>query len=586
MGLFCKKNTEQSGQPRRRSGCLKTVIICVVAYILLSVISGIILGKMMDSSVSLEENTVYVLKMEGTLVEQGVEDNPFSSLMSEMPGYTVEDKVGLDDLLSNIRLAKEDKRILGIVLRGGEMSMGQASAKALRDALIDYKTSGKFLIAYAESYSTTNYYVASVADQVLLNPVGSIDWNGLTAQKMYYKRLLDKIGIEMQIIKVGTFKSAVEPFIRTSMSEADREQTRLYVDGVWDVLRAGVAESRHLTTNELDALADRYMGLQDADTYLRCGLADSLIYAEQLDSLVKKLIGKKEYHMLTTSKLALVKRVEHKAEDEVAVLYAEGEITDDSGDGIVSKKLRRQISKIADDDDVKAVVLRVNSPGGSANASEEIWYALQRLQAKGKPVVVSMGDLAASGGYYISCGADYIYAEPNTLTGSIGIFGMIPSFAQLRDKVGLDIDGVKTNRHSDLSVNATYKGMNAEEQAMMQTMVERGYDLFTRRCAEGRKMSQDDIKKIAEGRVWLGRDAIRLGLVDELGGIEQAILKAVDLAELKDYKVTYYPEKKDFLTELMESFESSTPEERLVRKIREFCGKSRLMMWIDIPTIE
>ena len=587
MCFSCKRKNEDGQKPRRKHGCLWTLFICFLVYIGLSVLCGILFGSMMSSSTVLEPTSVYVLRMEGELVEQGPQDDPFGALFSDMPGYNAPQTVGLDDLRSNILLAKEDKNIKGIVLRGGDMLMGQASAKALRDALADFKQSGKFLIAYAENYSQTNYYVASVADKVLLNPVGTIDWNGLSAQKMYFKRLLEKIGVEVQIAKVGTFKSAVEPFIRTSMSEADREQTMLYVSGVWDVMKAGVAESRGLTLQQLDELADRYMGLQEAAMCVQSGLADSLVYVEQLDSLVCRLGGVKEYVTVTTSEMNSVKRIEHKAEKKVAVLYADGEINDSGKEGITTRKMRKQISKIRKDDDIAAVVVRVNSPGGSASASEDIWSALSTLQEKGKKVVVSMGDYAASGGYYISCGADYIFAEPNTLTGSIGIFGMIPSVARLRDKVGVDIDGVTTNRYSDINSNALYKGLNPSELAMVQRMVEHGYDLFTRRCAEGRGMAQDEIKRIGEGRVWLGKEAVKLGLVDELGGIDKAVLKAVDMAELTDYKVVYYPEKKDFLTELLESFESgSTTEEKLMQKIRTLCSRTRIMTWVDLPEIQ
>ncbi len=583
MSLF-KKN-QPSAEPRRY-GCLRSCLICFVVYLGLSVLCGILFGSLMDSSVKLKDDTVYVLKMKGTLVEQGPEDDPFGGVLEDMPYMNSDEVVGLDDLKENILFAKEDKRIRGIMLNVEGMSMGQASAKALRDALADFKQSGKFVYAYADNYSQMNYYVASVADIVMLNPVGSVDWNGLSAEKMYYKRLLEKVGIDMQIVKVGTFKSAVEPFIRTSMSEADKAQTMRYMQGIWDVMKRGVAQNRNIEIATLDALADRYMGLQTADDCRLAGLVDTLLYREQVDSLLKKQMDVKKYNTISTASLLSVERVEHKVDNEIAVLYAEGDIVDSGNEGISSKKIRKQINKIYKDKNVKALVLRVNSPGGSASASEAIWYALSRLKEKNKPVIVSMGDYAASGGYYISSGADYIFAEENTITGSIGIFGMIPSFAQLRDKLGVDIDGVNTNKHSDLEVNATYKGMNETEYALMQRMVDNGYDLFTRRCAEGRGKTQDEIKQIAEGRVWLGTDALNLGLVDELGGMEQAIVKAADLAELSDYKVVYYPEKKDFLTTLMERFDTSTTEERLVKKIRQMCAESRIMAWWDAPVIK
>ena len=575
------KQTE--GQPRRKHGCLWTAIVCVLLYVGLCGLMGYFMGDLLSTpATKLEANGIYQLQLKGTLVEQGQEEDPFAALLGELPGYSApEANVGLDDILSNIRLAKSDDRILGIYLDGGSLSMGPASAKAIRDALLDFKTSGKWIIAYASNYGQMNYYLASVADKVCLNPTGAISWNGLTAQKMYYTRLFEKIGVEMQILKVGTFKSAVEPYFRTSMSDADRLQTKQYLGGIWEEMVGAVALSRNLTDRKLNAYADRYMALQPAEEYLTCRLADTLIYRQSVDSILRLYAGTKDYTLYTTTELAHVKRMESKAKDKVAVVYLEGNIYSESGEGIVDKQVLKQLKKIQKDDDVKAVVLRVNSPGGSADASEQIWHGVQLLKEKGLPVVVSMGDYAASGGYYISCNADYIYAEPTTLTGSIGIYGVVPNWGKLRDKVGLDIDGVSTNAHSDLEVNMVYKGMNPEEEAMMQRMIERGYDLFTRRCAEGRHTTQDAIKKIGEGRVWLGKDAIGIGLVDCLGNIDDAIAKAVELAGLEQYKTVYYPEKKDPMEELLKALDGSSPEERLLREMRSFAKEPRRMMQIE-----
>ena len=584
--LFRKNADEQ--QPRKKRGCLWTIIICGVLYLVLCFAIGAALGgKMGGGSASLDKETVYKLKMEGVLQEQSEEPNPFAALMKGMPGMNAsESVVGLSDLLSNIKLAKENDKVKGIYLNGGALSMAPANAKALRDALLDFKTSGKWIIAYADAYGQTNYYVASVADRIFLNPVGVVDWKGLGGQRMYYKRILDNLGIEMQIIKVGTFKSAVEPYFRTSMSEADRKQTELYLSGIWDEFKQSVASSRNLTIKQLDAYADEYMALQDAENYVQYGLIDSLVYPQQMDTILKTYMGSADFQTLGTSGMASVKRATNKSQNEIAIVYAEGGITDDSGDGIVGTKMVKTLNKVAKEKNVKAVVFRVNSPGGSANASEQIWHAVTMLQEKGLPVVVSMGDYAASGGYYISCSADYIYAEPTTLTGSIGIFGTVPNFNKLRNKVGLDIDGVTTNKHSALESNMVYKGMNAEEFALMQNMVNRGYDLFTRRCADGRHMSQDAIKRIAEGRVWLGKDAIAIGLVDELGNIDNAIAKAATLAGLTDWKVVSYPAKKDPFTELIESLnEPDTEEERIVAKIKEFASQPRIMTLMPEITI-
>ena len=492
--------------------------------------------------------------------------------------------VGLDDILSNITLAKDDERVKGIYLKGGELSVAPASAKAIRDALEDFKETGKWIIAYAESYGQTNYYIASVADKIYLDEIGAVSWHGLSGTKGYYKRLLDKLGIEMQVLKVGTFKSAVEPFFRTSMSDADRKQTEVYLYGIWNNMTKAVAESRNISVEKLNQYADEYMDLQPQKKYVEYGLVDSLVYRQEMDSVLKRLIGDEDYKVLNTSKMASVERDENKAKDKIAVVYAAGEITDDSGDGIVGTKMLKTLNKVLKNDEVKAMVFRVNSPGGSANASEQINHAVKLIQEKGIPVVVSMGDYAASGGYYISSEADYIYAEPTTLTGSIGIFGLIPNFNDIREKIGYDIDEVSTNKHSALQANMTMKGMNPSERALMQNMIERGYDLFTRRCAEGRHMSQDSIKAIGEGRVWLGQDAVRLGLVDDLGNINDAIAKAAQLAELDDYALVYYPKPVDPFEEFMKMFDNSTDEEKMVARLREMVKEPRILMLA--PTIE
>ena len=580
MIFISRRSAEgEQARPRRKVGCLGGCLIFFAVYFICSAIIGWMMGDMFSSSsVSLEDKTVYRLQLKGTLVEQAKEDNPFAELMGSVPygNYASDETVGLDDILSNIRLAKNNDKILGIWLDGAELSMAPASAKAIRDALLDFKQSGKWVIASAKRYNETNYYVASVADRICLDPTGSVAWHGMFAQKMYYTRLLEKIGVKMNIIKVGTFKSAVEPYFRTSMSEADRKQTKEYLDGLWNEYKTAVSASRQISVEQLDILADRVMGIQSAEENLAARLVDTIVYVQDMDSLLRVYAGTRDYKTLTTSKLAKVERPKSKAKDEVAVLYLEGTITDETGDGIVGKEVVKTLKKIRKDKDIKALVLRVNSPGGSADASEQIWHAIQNIKADSIPVIVSMGDYAASGGYYISCGADYIFAEPTTLTGSIGIFGTIPDASKLRNKIGLDIDGITTNKHSDMDF-VVLKGMTTEETAMMQAMVERGYDLFTRRCAEGRHVSQDYIKSIGEGRVWLGFKGKEIGIVDELGNMDDAISKAVELAGLESYKLTYYPEKKDPYEELLKMFDNTTDEERLVLKMREFCSKPRIM---------
>ena len=361
------------------------------------------------------------------------------------------------------------------------------------------------------------------------------------------------------------------------MSDADRKQTIQYITGIWSEIKTAVGQSRQMTTEQLHAYADECMSLQAQEKYLQYNFVDSLVYIQEMDSILCTYAGTKDYHQLSNSKMTNVERTKSEAKDKVAILYAAGSIVDDGTDGIVEGKMLKTIKKIYKDDEVKAVVFRVNSPGGSADASEQIWHAMKMLQDKGVPVVVSMGDYAASGGYYISCNADYIYAEPTTLTGSIGIFGSIPNINKLREKVGLDVDGVSTNKYSALNINAIYKGMTPQETVLMQNMVERGYDLFTKRCAEGRNMSQDAIKAIGEGRVWLGKDAVDIGLVDSLGNINDAVKKAVELAQLGEYKLVTYPEKKDSFEEMLKMFDTTTPEERLMMKVRKFASQPRIM---------
>lgn len=587
MQIFTETNEQQEqGRYRRRGGCLRGCLIALAIYFGLSFIFGLLIGDMFETpNVSLSDYSIYRLDLSGQLVEQGANSNPFMDIIGEVPGYNRTQTTGLDQIMENIRLAENDDKIKGIYLYGGSMSMSPASAKAIRDRLLLFKQrSGKWIISYSNHYNGTNYYVATVADRMYLNPTANIGWHGALAQKMYYTRLLEKLGVEMQILKVGTFKSAVEPYFRTSMSEADKEQTKRMLNGIWAEYRRGVSESRHISEADLDHYADEYMAILPAETYVAYRMVDTLVYREEMDEILRIMSGSKDYKLLNTSKLSLVKRPEPKLPNRIAVLYAEGTImTDDAGsEGITAKQILKQIKKIKKDEQVKAVVLRVNSPGGSADASEEIWHGVKTLQAKGLPVVVSMSDLAASGGYYISCGADYIYAEPTTLTGSIGIFGTIPNVKKLREKIGLDMDGVSTHKHSSMEVTMVSNGMNSEEQAMMQAMIERGYDLFTRRCAEGRHMSQDAIKKIAEGRVWLGSDAKELGLVDELGNMKDAIDKAAALAGIESFDINYYPEAEDPMEQLLKAWNGTpTDEEAMIARIKALVKEPRVLMLME-----
>ena len=575
-------------QPRKKKSFLKKFLIGLGIYLGVCVVLGLVISMIFSLNYTrLEKNSVYRIDLEGVLVDQAAEENLGDAIITNLIGKPMTETIGLNDLLNNIALAKNNDKIRGIYLRGGELQAGPSSAKALRDALLDFKESGKFIIAYADSYTQMTYYIASVADKIYLNTVGSVAWDGMSAQKNYYTRLLDKIGVEMQILKVGTFKSAVEPYFRTSMSEEDRQQTEQYLDGIWSEIKNAVAEKLKITVEQLDTYADECMSMQDPAKYLEYGFVDKLVYASDMENVLREYTGTPDYHIVTHKQMNNVERAKNNADDKVAVIYAEGAISDFGTEGIIEGDMLKIIKKIKDDKDVKAVVLRVNSPGGSADASEQIWHAVKTLQDKGLPVVVSMGDYAASGGYYISCNADYIYAEPTTLTGSIGIFGTIPNVSNLLDTIGLDVDHVATNRHANLYNNAIYQGFETEEMAIMQNMVERGYDLFTKRCAEGRGISQDSIKAIGEGRVWLGKDALEIGLVDELGNINDAIEKAAQLANLGKYALVDYPEKKDFMGMIQDLMkDEASPEEKLVMRIREFAAKPRIMALMPEVTIQ
>ena len=542
-------------------------IVGLMLFIVLQFVLLLVIGSLISSpsSTTLSEHSVYRLDMEGVLAERVVDD-PFDGMFNSLPGYDKVNKIGLQDVLKNIKLAKENKNIDGIYLRGGEMSLGFASAKQIRDALIDFKSSGKWVVAYADSYDQLNYYIASVADKVCLNNQGEVSWHGLASAIGFYKEALDKLGVEMQVFKVGTFKSAVEPFVNTQMSEPNRLQMNVLLNDIWSEMKEAVAQSRNLSVEQLDRLADNNMDLQPQSVYINNNLVDTLIYVQDVDTLIKCLTGTEDFNFVSHKSMNSVPRNEKYKSDHVAVIYAEGDITDKTGDGIVGTKVVKTINEISEDDDIKAVVLRVNSGGGSAYASEQIWHAMTLLKQKGLPVVVSMGDYAASGGYYISCMADSIFAEPTTVTGSIGIFGLLPNVNGLSKKIGYSVDGVQTNQHGLFEVNALYGTMPADEHQQMQSAVERGYDLFTLRCAQGRNMSQDSVKLIGEGRVWSGKRAIEIGLVDRLGSLDDAIQCAAQMAGLEDFAVADFPEQEDIYSQLLNSTTAEHIADRIIAK--------------------
>ena len=460
----------------------------------------------------------------------------------------------MDDVQKAIRIAKDDANISGIYIETDGLSAGIASLGEIRKALIDFKESGKFIYAYSDNMMQSEYYLASVADSVILNPVGSLLLCGLSSEHIFYTKVLEKAGIEMQIFKVGTYKSAVEPFIATEMSRANREQTHIYIESIWNDMVNSIAESRHLSAEQINEYANTMMLTTEAEKLVGYGLIDALMYRPQMEAFLKMRLGideNKSLAMASVKEVISIPQVEKKAKDQIAIVYAVGEIDGSDGSGVNTQKLVEDLVKIAQDKEIKAVVLRVNSPGGSAFGSEQVWAAVEEIKAKGKKVVVSMGDLAASGGYYISCNADRIFAEPTTLTGSIGIFGMIPCAEELlTDKIGLRFDNVKTNKFSQVvSLN---RKMTAEEKANFQAYVNRGYELFVSRCAEGRGMTTEAIKKIAEGRVWDGRTAQTIGLVDELGGMDAALAWVAGASEIENYSTVVYPKQKDLFERIME----------------------------------
>ena len=533
---------------------LATVTGIVISSVVLFFISILVVFSMVSSSESetqVRKNSIMMLDLNGTLAERS-QENPLDLITKD--DYKT---YGLDDILSSIKKAKENEDIKGIYIQATSLGAGFASLEEIRNALKDFKESGKFVVAYGDAYTQGLYYLSSVADKVLLNPQGMLEWRGLAATPMFFKDLLEKVGVEMQVFKVGTYKSAVEPFISTEMSAANREQINVYLSSIWGQITSAVAESRNLSVEALNKEADRMLMFYPAEESVKNGLVDTLIYKNDVRDYLKNLAGiDKDDNMpiLGIQDMINVKKnvPRDKSGNVIAVYYAYGEIDGGSSastdEGINSEKVIKDLRKLKDNENVKAVVLRVNSPGGSAYGSEQIWYAVNQLK-KEKPVIVSMGDYAASGGYYISCNADTIVAEPTTLTGSIGIFGMMPNAKGLTEKLGVNFDVVKTNPYADFG-NLT-RPMNDGEKGLMQMYVNNGYELFLTRCSDGRGISMEELDKIAQGRVWTGSTAKELGLVDELGGLDKALEIAIAKAGVDAYTVMSYPKKEGFLESLM-----------------------------------
>lgn len=541
----------------------KTTFACVLGVF----IAGILLFWLFISSIiglasfsttpsyTPKENTILRLKLEGLLTERA-KDDPLNILNSDE--YTP--KTGLDEILKAIRIAKWDNHVTGIYLDISNFLSGYASVEEIRNALTDFKKSGKFVIAYADMYTQKEYYLATTANRLFMNTVGMLDFRGLSANPIFYKNTLDKIGVEMQVFRVGTYKSAVEPYLTTQMSEANRKQTESYLQSIWGTILSDIATDRQIEKTSLNIYADSLVSLQEPKWVQEAGLIDSLLYRPEAESFLMQLCSVGSIDEINwASPGDIVSMVKGgKAKDRIAVVYAVGDIDGMSSGGIKSDKLVRTLREVQNDKSVKGVVLRVNSPGGSAFGSEQIWNAVEQLKQV-KPVAVSMGDYAASGGYYLSCGANRIFANPATLTGSIGIFGLVPNAQELlTEKIGLSFDEVKTNRYG--SFPSIERPMTAGEKQKMQTYINRGYALFLNRCAQGRKMTVAQIAKIAEGRVWSGIEAEKIGLVDELGDMQKATEWIAEKCNLTDYDIIEYPKKKSFYEELISELRGGISE--------------------------
>lgn len=533
-------------------GMLIAFAIIIVGSIFLMI--GV--SASMDSAPSYkpDKNSVFKISLKGNIVEQAAK-NPLASLFGDSYSQT-----GLADLRKAIRTAKEDDRIKGIYLEAGNLSTGFATAQAIRKELSDFKESGKFIVSYGDSYSQRAYYVASVADSVFLNPQGNVALVGLASQGMFFTGLEEKLGVEVYIFKVGTYKSAVEPFFLKKFSDANRQQLTSFLGSIWGTITTAIEKDRKVSSEQLNKYLNDGLAVGEAKNAIDYKLVDALYYRFEAENAVKAMAGQEGKENLKTAsleKVCAIKKEEKKSKNKIAILYAEGEIVEKSPtsspfsdeEKTITEETAKQLLKLQKDEDVKAVVFRVNSPGGSAFVSEVIWKAVSDLKAV-KPVVVSMGDYAASGGYYISCAANKIYAEPTTLTGSIGVFGIYPNFTGTFEKVGVSTDVVKTNTYADLGDAS--RPMKEDEKALIQQSVEQIYALFLKRCADGRHKTSAEIDSIGQGRVWTGEQGVELGLVDKLGGMDDAINEAATLADLTDYQVIDSDAPKDFITKLLE----------------------------------
>jgi protease-4 len=532
----------------------------ILIGILIAIISAFVAGFSEQEAI-IDDNSVLKLRL-ATDIPDKASDNPFSNI--DFISMTSTKTMGLNNILKNIEKAKKDDKIKGIFLDVGSIPSGLGTVEEIRNKLIDFKESGKFIIAYSSGYTQKSYYLASVADKIYLNPEGSFDWKGLYSQVIFFKGALDKLGIEAQIFRHGQFKSAVEPFFTDKMSEASKLQTITLIQSIWDDMCTKISKSRNIEIEQLNLIADS-LWAYDAKTAKEYKFVDGLVYYDEVLAELKTMSKSEEDpedFIVSLSDYASVK-IKTKAnnsKDKIAVIFAEGEIIDGgkSEGSLAGDWMAEIIREVREDEDIKAVVLRVNSPGGSGLASDIMWREITLTKEK-KPVVVSMGNLAASGGYYIACPANYIFALPSTLTGSIGVFGMLPNVEKLMtEKLGITVDGVGTNAQSDFG-QITRKTTTSEAN-LIQNQVEEFYDTFIQKVADGRGLTKAEVDSIGQGRVWSGLNAIEIGLVDEIGGLNDAVAKAASLANLSEYRLIEYPQKEDAFETFIKDYNKNVTE--------------------------
>ena len=530
------------------------ILTTLIGFLILMMVFGAIVAST-EKQVFVENQSMLMLKLDRQIVDRAPKD-PFSEI--NLPGLEKTRKIGLDDILVSIEKARTDDRIRCIYLDLSVINGGMAAVEEIRNSLLAFRdSSDKPIYAYGDMYDQMSFYLATVADKVVLNPKGVVDFRGLGGEVAFYKNALEKLGVEMQVVRHGKFKSAVEPFMLEKMSPENREQKMVYLSSMWNHMLKGISAERNIPVERLNELADRVMTFRKAEEVLATGLVDTLKYKDEVLDDLRKITGiasRKGIPLVTASDYAKVPvKKEQKtpfSRNKIAVIYASGDIGMSMGsEGISGDKLSREIRKVRQDSSYKAIVLRIDSPGGSAYDSEVIWREV-KLAAEEKSVVASMGNVAASGGYYIACAANQIFAQPNTITGSIGIFGIIPNAGEfINEKLGITIDVVKTNAHSDMP--SLTRPMSEFERDLMQNSIEEGYSLFVSRVADGRKMEPAAVDSIGQGRVWSGENALQIGLVDQLGGLDEAVAAAADLAGLENYRIVKLPELADPLTELL-----------------------------------